>query len=209
MKIKELRLGLKLLFYPHEIDADSIDSTEENFRIGALLAALGFILQGIFMIPEDEIRIGLESPYDAIFNTIIGAIGGLVFLFLLIGFITASLRFLDLTGENNRKIIAGSVAPFFMMPFFTVPIHLFFRDQLALRGNFWIVIVLVVIFLLWHVSLLKTLIGVSYPEIFEKKERQKKFILLFTIMLGLSILFLILIPWLTNNTTISFWEGYF
>jgi hypothetical protein len=196
------RSFLQTMFFPSAVDFNAGPTSQESSekqKIGYFIGMLGFMVQGIFIFPSDEIR--FKTEYDAVLNGIVGLILGVVLFGFLIGFERLISRWLKI--ENAKNALAVSYAIFGLMPLLTIPVHMIFFDELSARGYFWIAAVMIVLILAWHFSI--------FASVLAAKENGflNKIIIIFAIEIVLAFVFLFVVPIATGNSTKIFLEEYF
>ncbi|MBD3352073.1 MAG: hypothetical protein GF364_11355 [Candidatus Lokiarchaeota archaeon] len=212
--MKSLSIGTRLIFDPNNIVSKKEGKPNlESLSIGILLGVIGFILQWIFIFPADEISFGFDNQLlESFLNKTAGAILGFLLIFVLMIFEKLILWIFGF--RKFKHIHRGSMANFFLMPFITIPIHSLFDDQLSLRGYWWILLVLIVVFVIWHIMLLENLLlrffKIMDSEVSYSKEQIKHRILILLIVeLICAFTFLLLIPLAFDVTILRGMGEYF
>ncbi|MBD3185469.1 hypothetical protein GF325_01470 [Candidatus Bathyarchaeota archaeon] len=206
------KTALRLIFSPGAteiIPDESREPTLARLGIGAWIGLAGFIIQGVYVIPRDEINFGdLSSTMEAFLNGVIGGIIGMVLFLMLWGFDTIVALALGL--RKIKKPLHGSFAPFVIMPLITIPVHELFSSQLSLRGHSYLVFVFIIVFLSWHVGSF----GILYSRFMPGNEVISKRLLLalavlLALQISIGILFITQVPALFGATPQQFLEEYF
>ena len=190
---------LQSTFYPSAMNFSDSEQAKNKAFFCKILGLIGFIVQGIFIFPADEIN--FNNKYNALLNNIVGAMVGIVLFELLIRFdlfVTKALKI-----ENRAPGLYISYGAFGLMPLVTIPIHMIFFDQLTLRGHFWIVCLMIIALLAWHNYIFGAVINAKENGIANKIAILLVFEVLF------AFLFLVFAPQLTGNSTQIFLEEYF
>lgn len=191
---------LHTTFYPTAIDfKTNTQESSQKEKFGFALGLIGFIIQGFFIFPSDEIN--FETDYNPLLNNIFGLLLGAVLFSLLVLFERGIARLIK--NENVKNALAISYSVFGLMPLLTIPIHMIFFNELSARGHFWIVAIMIVLILAWHQYIFASVISAKENGILNK------IILIFIIEIVLAFLFLIFAPIATGNSTQIFLEEYF
>ncbi len=188
------------IFYPTTIDFKAArQDSSYKINFGYFVGLIGFMLQGLFIFPSDEIN--FRSHFNGLLNNIVGIFCGAVLFGLLIAFERVMVKVLKL--EEGRNGLAVSYMVFGIMPLVTVPVHMILFDEVSLRGHFWIVALLIILILAWHHFIFASVISAK------EKGSLDKIAILFAIEIVLAFLFLIFVPIATGNTPQIFLEEYF
>lgn len=208
--MSSLSIGLKLVFSPSSVEIDEEKSrTLKKLRIGVLFGLLGFILEGIYIFPRDEINVNDVAPnIEALINAAAGAVVGLLLFYMIYGF---DALFMGLIGERGYKFkLQASYAMFLVMPLICIPVHELFGGELSVRGYSAFVFIFIITFLAWHgISLAINLLRDNIEHSLAWRTTIIRVAVLFALELTLGLLFIIFVPRLFGATGMEFLEEYF
>ncbi len=205
-----LTVALRMLFLPGSLELERETTIKgKKLRVGAFLGLLGFMLQGAYIFPADEVNLGnLPTSLEMFLNHCIGLIVGLVLFLMLLGFDTLVLGFLGVRGFKSP--LYGSLAPFLVMPLATIPVHEIFFDQLSMRGYSVFVLVFAIVFLAWHVLSLGIYLSRDFSSTTLPRQRLiATLVVIFALEVACSISFILLAPPLFQASPQQFLEEYF
>jgi hypothetical protein len=206
-----LSIALRLVFSPGSIEPANEATPRDamRLRVGGALGLLGFIVQGIYLIPKDEINFGnIPTQVEALLNAMVGAALGAVLFLALLGFDAVVLGIFGIRGFKSP--LYGSLAPFLAMPLACIPIHELFSGFLSQRGFSALVVVLIVVFLAWHVVALWVYLSRNFATTrFDARRVIATACALLALELAFTAIFLTQIPPLFDVTVQRFLEEYF
>ena len=199
-----ISIGIRLMFSPTSIEIrNETTQSKQKLMIGGLLGLIGFVIQGMYIFPRDEINFGdFPSNIEGWMNTAVGAVAGLVLFFMLVGFDALMVGIMGIRGYKNE--LYGSYAPFLIMPLVSIPIHAMFADQLSMRGYSIIIYIIIIIFLTWHAYVLAVALAQR-----EERSIRIKVMLLLLMEISLGLIFITYFPLLFGATGQQFLEEYF
>lgn len=202
--------ALQLMFNPGDVKPiPDKKSPLKNMTIGLFMGMTGFIIQGIYIVPGDEINFGaLPGELEFLLNKLSGGLLGFLLFLLLFGF--ESLVLLLFSEVKSTPLLHGSFAPFMAMPMLTIPVHEAFGGELSLRGYWMVVHVFIIVFLAWHamylgIYLLRDVGGNGISR--NKALGMITVLVVLDIVLGIA--FITFVPMAFNASPLQFLEEYF
>ncbi|MHA1684707.1 MAG: hypothetical protein ACTSUE_27460 [Promethearchaeota archaeon] len=208
--MSSLTVGVKLIFLPSSVELDgNTPRAKKKLGIGILFGLVGFILQGIYVFPRDEISLADLAPaLETLVNAVAGALLGTILFYMLYGF---DALLAGILGERGYRFeLQASYAPFLAMPLTCIPVHEIFGGELSLRGYYVIVFMLIIIFLAWHGSALAVnLLRKRAPGTPEWRNTIVRATILISLEIVLGVAFIVLVPTLFGSSGMEFLEVYF
>ncbi len=154
-----LDLAGRLLWAPQTVTAERpFTQSSRKLRIGFLMGFIGLGIRMIFLIPDNTQIITIEEDevLQLVVNKLLGPVMALGLFFLL--WVLERSIFQLCKMRNSSAMILGSFGMFLILPCIAIPLHALFPTGITAAGYEPLVWVVMVLFIVWHVTWLNYLL---------------------------------------------------